>query len=136
VTQKIKILLVEDDQAIREMYTLKFQAEGLTIFVAEDGVEALEVARKIKPDILLLDIKIPFIGGLEVFENLLREDWAPQMQVIVLTNISYNEAPDLLKSDRITEYVVKAHHTPKEVLAITKKLINKPFDNNVGSDRI
>lgn len=115
------------------MYSLKFEAEGITLFVAEDGVEALKLARKIKPDILLLDIKIPLIGGEEVFEKLLREDWAPQMQVIVLTNISYNEAPELLKSERITKYVVKAHHTPSEVLAITKKLINKPFDKGKTS---
>lgn len=128
--------MVEDDEAIREMYRIKFKTEELSLFVAEDGIEALKLARKIKPDILLLDIKIPLINGKEVLEKLLREDWAPQMQVVVLTNISYDEAPEILKSNHITRYVVKAHCTPTEVLAITKHLIKNPFDKGTMSGKI
>lgn len=121
MTQKINILLIEDDEAIREMYRIKFESEDIPLFIAKDGIEALELAHSIRPDILLLDIKLPIIGGEEVLEKLLREDWAPKMKVIVMTNISYSEAPQILKSDRIERYIVKAHHTPSQVIEVVKE---------------
>jgi len=119
------ILLIEDDEAIREMYQLKFTHEGIVIHTAEDGVEALKVALRIKPDILLLDIKIPTIGGEDVLEKLQKKSWAKQMKVIVLTNINEKEAPKKFQRLHYDRYIVKAHSTPAKVVQAVKEVIDE-----------
>lgn len=119
--KKAKILLIEDDDAIREMYMMKFHKAGIFVHTAKDGVEGLALGRDIKPNILLLDIKVPFITGDKILRELLMEPWAKKMRIIVMTNINKREAPDILKTDRINKYIVKAHFTPTEVLALVKK---------------
>lgn len=127
MTQKIiaKILLIEDDDAIREMYAIKFKQSNIPLHVAADGIKALAVARALKPDILLLDIKMPRLAGDEILEALLKEDWSKKMRIIVLTNINRREAPEILKSDRINRFAVKAHHTPTEVVTLVKEQLRE-----------
>lgn len=119
------ILLIEDDEAIREMYRLKFTMANVTLHTAEDGVEALKIALRIKPDILLLDIKIPTIGGEEVLEKLQKKSWAKKMKVIILSNINEKEAPAKLRKLHYDRYMVKAHFTPSKVLAAVEEVINE-----------
>lgn len=124
VPQKHKILLIEDDDAIRQMYALKFEAEGLQVKIAEDGREGLKIARRFKPDLLLLDIKIPAIGGEDVLETLqTKTDWAKNMKVIVMSNISSNVAPPKLKTLRIDRYLVKAHYTPAQIVKVVREML-------------
>lgn len=116
---------MEDDDAIREMYHIKLEQSGIPLRVATDGVKALEIARSLKPNILLLDFKIPKMNGDEILEELLNEPWAEKMRVIVLTNINRREAPEILKSDRINQFVVKAHHTPSQVVSLVNEQIRE-----------
>lgn len=125
MTQKIKILLIEDDEAIREMYRIKFENSEIPLVTAVDGVEGLATARKLHPDILLLDIKIPHIGGEEVLEKLLEEPWTKDMKIVVLTNINQREAPKILQGESIDHFVVKAHRTPSEVISLVKDIIEE-----------
>jgi len=124
VPQKHKILLIEDDDAIREMYRIKFEASGIDVKIAEDGTEGLRIARKFKPDLLLLDIKIPKLGGEDVLQILQTQtDWAKRMKVIVMSNISREVAPPKLRELRIDQYIVKAHYTPSQVIKVVNKML-------------
>src|SRR5690606_5428480 len=112
VPKNKKLLLVEDDEAIREMYRLKFALQNIDIAIAENGREARKLALKIKPELILLDIKIPEYIGDEILYKLRRYDWAANMRVIILTNISRDEAPDGLERLGFDRYIIKAHFTP------------------------
>jgi DNA-binding response OmpR family regulator len=124
VPKKQTILLIEDDEAIREMYELKFAHVGVAITTAADGQEALKLAHRIKPTILLLDIKIPTIGGEEVLEELQQQPWAKQMKVIILSNINEKEAPAKLRELHYDRYMVKAHFTPSKVVKAVTEVID------------
>lgn len=123
VPKKQTILLIEDDEAIREMYELKFAHAGVAITTAIDGKQALTLAHKIKPDILLLDIKIPTIGGEEVLEDLQKKPWGKRMKVIILSNINEKEAPAKLRELHYDRYMVKAHFTPTKVLRAVQDIL-------------
>lgn len=124
--QKQKILLIEDDNAIREMYKLKFELAGLDVKIAEDGLEGLKIARKFKPDLLLIDLKIPNIGGEDVLEKLQKQTvWGRHMKVMVMTNINKNVAPKKIHELRVDKYLVKAHFTPGQILKEVKAMLKE-----------
>lgn len=102
------------------MYRLKFESKQIAISIAEDGVQALKMALKLKPGLLLLDLRIPTVDGAEVLRKLRRYEWGKQMKVVILTNISEAEAPKQLTGLGYDDYVVKAHTTPTKVVNIVK----------------
>ena len=106
------------------MYRLKFANRKVAISFAEDGIQALKKALKIKPGLLLLDLKIPTIDGVEVLHKLRRYDWGKEMKVVVLTNISEAEAPKQLAALKYDDYVVKAHSTPTKVVNIVARYLD------------
>jgi two-component system alkaline phosphatase synthesis response regulator PhoP len=118
-----KVAIVEDDVDIRGIYEFKLKKEGFDVKTAEDGVEGLELIKNFKPDIILLDIFMPNKNGDEVLDELQHFDWAEKIKVIVLTNISENEAPAKLKKLKVDQYIVKAQYTPSEVVDIVKKVL-------------
>ena len=72
-----KIAIVEDDQAISQMYRIKFEAEGYNVETAENGKLGLEMIETIKPDIVLLDLMMPEMNGDEMLKRLRATDWLP-----------------------------------------------------------
>ncbi len=124
--QKTKILLIEDDEAIREMYRIKFAMAGIEVVIAEDGRKGLKLAKKFKPDLLLLDLKIPTIGGEDVLEALQHKTvWGKKMKVIIMSNISQEVAPKKLNDLHIDNYLVKAHYTPTQIVKVVKETLKK-----------
>ncbi len=122
-----KIAIVEDDLAIAQMYRLKFEAEGYHVEVAENGKLGLALCEQMKPDIVLLDLMMPEMNGDEMLQKMRQTDWGKGPQVIILTNIGEQEAPENLKSLGITAFVVKAEMTPHEVAELVKnKLTPSP----------
>ncbi|MCW1908792.1 MAG: response regulator [Candidatus Saccharibacteria bacterium] len=120
------ILIVEDDRAIRELYVLKFQLEGFTVHAAEDGQQGLEKAKDVQPDLILLDIMMPVMKGDEMLALLRGEDWGSSIRVVILTNLSKDEAPQSLRFLHVDRYVVKAHHTPKQIIDIVNEILGRP----------
>ena len=115
-----KVAIVEDDKAIAEMYRIKFEADGNKVVTAENGKEGLEVAEKNKPDIILLDLMMPVMTGDEMLRVLRKTDWGKDIKVIILTNVSKDDAQHKLKDLKIDGYIVKAHYTPQEVVDMVK----------------
>ena len=120
---KHKILLVEDDGAIRELYLLKLRLDGFDVYSAVDGVEGLRMAREVMPYLILLDILMPRMNGADMLQKLRETDWGADMRVIMLTNLSKDEAPSILKFLNVDRYVVKAHYTPRQVVDIVREVL-------------
>lgn len=120
---KIKILVVEDDHSIAEMYRFKLENEGYLVNVAHDGKEGLNTIEKFEPALILLDLKMPIMSGEEMLEKLRSKDKGSDIQVIILTNISKDEAPPILRFLNVDRYIVKAHYTPQQIVDIVKDVL-------------
>ncbi len=84
-----KIAIIEDDQAISQMYRFKFEAEGYSVETAENGKLGLELTKTFKPDVILLDLMMPEMSGDDMLELLRKEPWGKDITVIVLTKIGH-----------------------------------------------
>jgi DNA-binding response OmpR family regulator len=116
-----KIAIIEDDQAISQMYRIKFEAEGYEVETAENGKLGLALAEHMKPDIILLDLMMPEMNGDEMLQKLRAKDWGKKIKVIVLTNMGEQEAPDVIKTLDVRRFIVKAEMTPRQVAEMVKK---------------
>ncbi len=119
-----RIAILEDDQPIREMYELKLKSAGYTVKAAGDGVQGLTLLEKFRPDLILLDLMMPEMNGDEVAEKVRSTKWGSKTKIIVLTNISLDEAPEKLQKLGILDYVVKANHTPSQVIQIVQNALH------------
>lgn len=114
---KKTILVAEDDLAIRNVLRDKLVREGFTVLVAKDGEEGLTVALKNNPDLILLDIIMPGLDGVDMLRLLREDEWGKSVPVLLLTNdsnpehmletLKYNAVDYLTKSDWDLESVVK-----------------------------
>lgn len=119
-----KIALIEDEIAIINMYQFKFEHEGYEVFVANNGQTGLKIIKEHRPDIILLDLKMPIMTGDEMLEKLRSTSWGQYIKVIILTNISKDEAPASLRFLNVDRYIVKAHHTPTQIVSIVDDVLN------------
>lgn len=117
----IKIAIVEDDLAIAQMYRLKFETEGYKVDIAENGKLGLQLCEDMKPDMVLLDLMMPEMNGDEMLDKMRKSDWGKKPKVIILTNVSEQEAPEHLKDLAIDGFIVKAEMTPKQVADLVKE---------------
>lgn len=115
-----KVAIVEDDQAISQMYRIKFEAEGFKVQTAENGKLGLAMVESFKPDIVLLDLMMPEMNGDEMLEKLRATDWGQDIRVIILTNMGEQEAPAMIKELNVRRFIVKAEMTPRQVAEMVK----------------
>ncbi|HEX4774288.1 MAG TPA: response regulator [Candidatus Saccharimonadales bacterium] len=116
-----KIAIIEDDQAISQMYRFKFEAEGFTVETAENGKLGLELTESMRPDIILLDLMMPEMTGDEMLEKLRATVWGKQVKVIILTNMGEQEIPDKVHDLGVDGVILKADMTPRQVAELVKK---------------
>jgi DNA-binding response OmpR family regulator len=115
-----KIAIIEDDQAISQMYRIKFESEGYQVETAANGKLGLELTEKMKPDIILLDLMMPEMTGDEMLAKLRAMSWGKDIKVIILTNMGEQEAPESIKSMNVRRFIVKAEMTPRQVAEMVK----------------
>lgn len=115
-----KIAIIEDDQAISQMYRIKFEAEGFTVETAENGKLGLELIQSMKPDIVLLDLMMPIMSGEEMLVRLRKAPWGKKVKVIILTNRGEQEIPPEVRSLAVTALILKADMTPRQVAELVK----------------
>lgn len=118
-----KVLLVEDDPLILKMYQAKFQNEGYKVSVAEDGVHGLSMVTEEKPDIILLDIMMPQMSGIDFLKKLRATESGKNIPVLVLTNLSEKTEEQDAVSLGVKEYLLKASLTPAEIVEKVKKYV-------------
>lgn len=118
-----KIVIVEDDRTLQQMYQFKLENVGFRVKTANNGQEGLEVIEKFAPHMVLLDLRMPVMSGDEMLEKMRSTDWGALPRVIVLTNISKDEAPMNLRFLNVDRYIVKAHHTPQQVVDVIREIL-------------
>lgn len=123
--KKIKILLIEDDPFLLNMYSVKFEMDGFQIFVADNGEDGLKEIFNVKPDIILLDILMPKMNGFEVLENIKKSDNSEvkKIPVILLTNLNQQEEIEKGMKLGAVDYLIKAHFMPSEVVGKIKRIL-------------
>ena len=119
-----KVAIIEDDLVISQMYRMKFEGAGLEVQMAGNGARGVELVEHFKPDIILLDLQMPEMDGVEALEIMRKKPWGKDIPVIILTNIGEEEAPKKLKDLGVQSYIVKANLTPNQVLERVKKALN------------
>ena len=120
-----KIAIIEDDEAISQMYRLKFEAEGYEVETAENGKLGLELIKSMQPDIILLDLMMPVMSGEEMLAELRAQPWGKTVRVIILTNRGEQEIPPEVKDLNVTSVILKASMTPRQVAELVKAKLSE-----------
>ena len=118
-----RIAIIEDELPILQLYSLKFELEGFEVFTATSGRDGLRIIEKHQPDLVLLDLRMPHMSGEEMLKILRAKEWGATTRVLILTNLSRDEAPASLRFLGISGYIVKANHTPKQVVDTVRMIL-------------
>ena len=118
-----KVLLVEDDVALRDIYSARFMAEDFDVVTASDGEMALTQAVKERPDLIILDVMMPKISGFDVLDILRATPETKATKVIMMTALSQNSDIDKGKSLGADEYLVKSQVTLTDVIEKAKEVL-------------
>ncbi len=134
-----KVLLVEDDNNLREIYEARLQAEGYDIVSAKDGEEALVVAKEEKPDLIISDVMMPKISGFEMLDILRNTAGLKETKVIMLTALG--QAEDQSRADRLgaDKYLVKSQVTLEDIVKVSHELLGdnaepEPTDTSIQTN--
>lgn len=120
-----KIALIEDNAVISQMYRMKFENEGFDVQLATNGEDGVALVKEFSPDIILLDLQMPVMGGAEALKKIRADESSKNIPVIILTNLGEEESPKELASLNIHSYIVKANLTPSQVVARIKEVLDK-----------
>ncbi len=118
-----KIAIIEDDQAISQMYRMKFEANGFEVQLAHNGRAGVALVEDFRPDIILLDMQMPEMTGDEALAEIRKQPTGKTIPVIILTNLGKEEAPKDIDKLTISSYIVKADLTPSQVVERVKKTL-------------
>ena len=122
-----KILLVEDDPFLIDIYTTKLKEGGFSVEVAESGEEGLRKLNEKSFDLLVLDIVLPRIDGWKILEEIKNQKSKDRnlkgLKIIILSNLGQKEEVEKGLELGATKYLIKAHYTPSEVVAEIKQLL-------------
>lgn len=118
-----KIAIIEDDTVINQMYRMKFEADGFEVQLADNGRRGVALVETFQPDLILMDLSMPQMGGAEALAEIRSHDWGKDTPVIILTNLGEEEAPKGLRDLGIHSYIVKADLTPRQVVSRAKEAL-------------
>lgn len=110
------ILLIEDDRVLAGMYRLKFDVSGLRLRLASGGYEGLDVAKKAKPDLILLDLKMDDLDGFEVLKRLKADPALRAIPVLLLTNMSEKDNAEKGLALGAEAYILKSKTLPQDIV--------------------
>lgn len=128
-----KVLIVEDDQLIQRMYQKIFTFEKYEVVVAVDGEEGLEKARTEKPTIILLDVMMPKLNGIQVLEKLKQDPETKHIPVIMLSNLAGENDVETALSKGAVKYIIKSEYDPKQIADMVTEIIAGYSRNDIPS---
>ena len=121
-----KILLVEDDESLRQMYSLILKKEGFSVDTGDDGVQGLSKARQGGYDLILLDLMMPNLDGIGFLKGLKEEQVKqPNGPIVILSNAGYEQVADEVKSLGAVDFMMKADLLPDDLIKNVKGYIGK-----------
>lgn len=104
-----KVVIVEDNVSLADIYKTRLELLGYTCFVAIDGLQALSLIEKERPDLVLLDIMLPKLAGDQILQIMRTNDWGKDTKVLIISNLSEADAPAGIRDNGIEGYAVKAN---------------------------
>ena len=118
-----KILLIEDDPLLIDIYTTKLQQSGFEVQTVEEGEKAVTAIQQERPDIVLLDVVLPHVDGWEILQQVQASEELKRIPIVILSNLGQKE--EIEKGLRLgaVRYLIKAHYTPSQVVEEVVKLI-------------
>lgn len=122
---KSKVLIIEDDVPLLDLYDKKFTKCGYDVIRAEDGGKGFDAALSKKPDVIVLDIMLPVMNGFEVLKKIKKEPSLKKVPVVILSN--YGEMPNITEGllSGAVEYLIKVEHTPEEVVEVVQNALSE-----------
>ncbi|MCA9332861.1 response regulator [Candidatus Saccharibacteria bacterium] len=120
-----KVAIIEDDQAISQMYRIKFEGEGYEVETADNGVLGLKLCEEMRPDIILLDLMMPEMTGDKMLAELRKTNWGKDTKVVILTNMGEQEIPPEVKQLGVSAVILKADMTPRQVAELVNIQLSK-----------
>jgi len=118
-----KIVIVEDNVALADVYKIRLELIGYTVFNGYDGEEGLTVIEREKPDLVLLDMMLPKLAGDEVLKRLRSTDWGKNIRVYILSNLNEQDAPAGLRQYNIEGYTVKMNMHDDDLDKLVDKIL-------------
>lgn len=125
------LLIIEDDALMSRLYQKIFKFEGYNVQTASDGLDGLEKIRKEKPTIILLDIMMPRMNGLQVLEKLKADPDTKNIPVVVLTNLAGEKDAEVALSKGAIKYIIKSEYEPKQIAAMVKEILQASTRDSV-----
>lgn len=119
-----KILLVEDEIFISDLYAYDLTKEGLDIKVANDGITGLNMLKSGKFDLLLLDLMLPGMNGIDILKTWKQDNPTSNMKVLILTNYGQDDVIKTAMNLGIAGYLIKSSYTPDQVVEEVKKILS------------
>lgn len=130
--QKQKIVIVEDNIALSEIYKVRLELIGYQCFTAFDGEEALVVIEREKPALVLLDLMVPRIAGDEILRRMRASEWGKDIRVYIISNLSEENAPAGLRNYGIEGYAVKANLSNDDIDKLVDKILTPEGQENIS----
>ena len=127
--KQYKVVIVEDDIMLAEIYQTLLTAHGFTALVANDGRSGADLVIAEQPDLVLLDLMLPQLSGDQVLYELRSNELTKDTKVIMLTNISETEAPENLDKLNFSRYIVKANLISNQLPDICREVIGQSSDD-------
>jgi CheY-like chemotaxis protein len=118
-----RVLIVEDDATLRSASETVLKMEGYQVYTAADGLEALEVTKNQEVDVIILDMLMPNINGMEFLEAFQAPELHPDVKIIVFSNMSIPSDVKTAMKLGATKYLTKSNFTPKEMVSIIQDVL-------------
>jgi len=116
-------LVIEDDRFLLKAYEIKFNKEGLGVITASDGITGLELAKKEKPNLIILDLMLPKMNGFEFLKKIKSDDELKNIPVVALSNLGQRNDYDRTISLGAKEYFIKTNYTLEEIAEKIKRYL-------------
>ncbi|OGY23856.1 MAG: hypothetical protein A2126_00560 [Candidatus Woykebacteria bacterium GWB1_45_5] len=123
--EKIRVLLIEDEKEVAELYRLKLSLDGYDVSIAESGQEGLNKAFKEGPELIFLDIKMPEMDGFEVLKRLRSTPKTKDIPIVILSNFDEQDLIEKGLSLGANEYLIKSQFTPEDISGKVKALVGE-----------
>lgn len=116
-------MIAEDDELMRQVYATTFKGSGFEVAEAADGMEALDKAGSFAPDVMLLDIMLPKLSGLEVLDKIKADPKLEKIIVVGLTNLTGDDVTSDILARGASLCIIKDQFRPKEIVDKIKELL-------------
>lgn len=119
-----KVVIVEDNTALAEIYSTRLSIIGYKCVVAQDGEDALALIEKERPALVLLDVMIPKLSGDQVLAAMRQSEWGKDIKVLIISNLNEADAPAGIRANGIEGYAVKANLEDDELDQLVNNILN------------